>query len=379
MDRFYGDSLMKVSIITATYNSEKTLKTCLDSVAQQSARADIEHIIVDGRSSDATLALVNQYPHVSKIVSDKDRGIYHAFNRGVELATGDLIYFLNSDDSLYDDNVIADVLAEFTSETDYYCGVIFCINEQTKQSYFSETLKDDAINFNPPHQAFFCRRELFDKLGPFNECLTITADTYFMKQSIQKTKGVFSPRAIARFSLQGLSSSESSRAKVLAQDVIVDNLLGLSTIQSKLSERMAIQIQNLLLIKQLMLNMLQGNLDLSALMGKRLAIFGARELSQVFYHFFSQKNINVIGFVVSSDDNLPVYTDVPILSLQDLKQAAPDLVLNCIEGSHEDDVTKRIVLFCPGVNVLSWRDFGSKRRVSSRHNLVSVSQNVESF
>jgi glycosyltransferase involved in cell wall biosynthesis len=181
MGRFYGDSLMKVSIITATYNSEKTLKTCLDSVAQQSASADIEHIIVDGRSSDATLALVNQYPHVSKIVSDKDRGIYHAFNRGVGLATGDLIYFLNSDDSLYDDHVIADVLAEFTSETAYYCGVIFCINEQTKQSYFSETLKDDAINFNPPHQAFFCRRELFDKLGPFNECLTIAADTYFMK------------------------------------------------------------------------------------------------------------------------------------------------------------------------------------------------------
>ncbi len=357
MAGFYGDSLMKLSIITATYNSESTLKACLDSVANQSGLAQIEHIIVDGRSSDATLALVDQYPHISKIVSDKDRGIYHAFNRGVALATGDLVYFLNSDDSLYDDTVIADVLAEFTSETDYYCGTIFCINEQTGESYFSMTQKDDPINFKPRHQAFFCRRELFDKLGPFSECLTIAADTYFMKKSIQKTKGVFTQRAIARFSLQGLSSDESSRARVLAQDLIVDNLLGLSTIQSKLPEKLAVQIQNLLLIKQLMLNMLQGHIDLSALKGKRLAIFGARELSQVFYHFFSQQNIQVIGFVVSSADNLPEYADVPVMRLQDLGQAAPDLVLNCIEGGHEDDVTQRIVLSCPGVHVLSWRDF----------------------
>ncbi len=357
MEALYGDSLMKVSIITATYNSESTLKACLDSVANQTALANIEHIIVDGRSKDATLVLVNQYPHVSTIVSEKDRGIYHAFNRGVALATGDLVYFLNSDDSLYDENVIAHVLAEFTPETDYYCGTIFCINEQTGESYFSMTQKDDPINFKPRHQAFFCRRELFDRLGPFSECLTIAADTYFMKKTIQKTKGLFTQRAIARFSLQGLSSDESSRSKVFAQDLIVDNLLGLSTIQSQLPEKLAAQTQNLLLMKQLMLNMLKDNLDLSFLMGKRLAIFGARELSQVFYHFFSQQNIQVIGFVVSSADNLPQYADVPVMSLQYLEQAAPDVVLNCIEGGHEDDVAQRIMLSCPGVHVLSWRDF----------------------
>ena len=79
--------------------------------------------------------------------------------------------------------------------------------------------------------------------------------------------------------------------------------------------------------------------------------------TQIFYHFFSQQNIQVIGFVVSSADNLPEYADVPVMSLQDLGQAAPDLVLNCIEGGHEDDVTQRIMLSCPGVHVLSWRDF----------------------
>lgn len=348
---------MKVSIITATYNSETTIKACLDSVANQTSLSDVEHIIVDGRSSDATLSLVNQYPHVSKIVSDKDRGIYHAFNRGVALATGDLVYFLNSDDSLYDSNVINDVLASFTPETDYYCGTIFCINEDTGESYFSTTQKDDPINFKPRHQAFFCRRELFDKHGPFNECLKIAADTYFMKKAIQKTKGIFAQRIVARFSLQGISSNDTSISHVLAQDTMVDNLLGLSTAHSQLPEMLASQILNLSLLKQLMLNMLQGHIDLSALKGKRLAIFGARELSQVFYHFFSQQNIQVIGFVVSSADNLPQYADVPVMSLQDLEQAAPDLVLNCIEGGHEDDVAQRIMLSCPGVHVLSWRDF----------------------
>lgn len=348
---------MKVSIITATFNSESTLKTCLDSVANQTAVANIEHIIVDGRSKDSTLALVNQYPHISKIVSDKDRGIYHAFNRGVALATGDLVYFLNSDDSLYDETVIAEVLAEFTSETDYYCGTIFCVNEQTGESYFSMTQKDDPINFKPRHQAFFCRRELFDKHGPFNECLTVAADTYFMKKVIQKTKGIFTQRTVARFSLQGVSSNDTSITHVLAQDTMVDSLLELNTAHSQLPKMLAAQILNLSLLKRLMLNMLQGHIELSVLTGKRLAIFGTRELSQIFYHFLSQKNIQVIGFVVSSADNMPEYANVPVMSLQDLVLAAPDFVLNCIEGAHEDDVTQRIILSCPGVNVLSWRVF----------------------
>lgn len=84
---------MKVSIITATWNSEGTLKACLDSVAQQSTVSSIEHIIIDGRSSDSTLVIASQYSHVSHIVSAKDRGIYHAFNRGIELSTGDVVYF----------------------------------------------------------------------------------------------------------------------------------------------------------------------------------------------------------------------------------------------------------------------------------------------
>lgn len=348
---------MKLSVITATYNSEKTLQACLNSVAQQTAVANIEHIIVDGRSTDTTLAIIASYPHISQVVSAKDRGIYHAFNRGIGLATGDIVYFLNSDDALFDTNVIADVLAAMSSQLDYYCGTIFCFDSMTGESYFSASRQNDPVNFKPRHQAFFCRRQLFTQLGPFNECLTIAADTYFMKKAIQKNNGIFTERPIARFSLLGISSEASSRAKVLAQDAIVDTLLELNTVHSQLPEKLATQTQNLLQIKQLMLNIMQQRIDLTLLREKRIVVFGARELSQLFYHFFCQHQLQVVGFVVSSADNLPVYQQISVISIQDLKSAKPDIVINCIEGRHEVEVAARLLEVCPGLTVLSWRDF----------------------
>ena len=173
---------MKVSIITATYNSEHTLEICLDSVANQTGLASIEHIIVDGRSSDSTLAIVARYPHISQVVSAKDRGIYHAFNRGISLATGDIVYFLNSDDCLYDDNTVANVISEFSPAYQYYLGAVLFHDPATGNSYFTVAKGSDQIERKPCHQGFFCRRELFAQFGSFNECFTIGADMYFMKK-----------------------------------------------------------------------------------------------------------------------------------------------------------------------------------------------------
>ncbi len=350
---------MKISIITATYNSEKTLQACLDSVVHQSAIDSIEHIIVDGRSNDSTLAIATQYPHIAQIVSAKDRGIYHAFNRGVELATGDLVYFLNSDDELYDTEVIANVLTAIKPEDDFYCGTVFCIDPETGESYFKLTPQDDLINYNLPHQGFFCRRELFERFGLFNECLTIAADGYFMKRVILSCKGSFIERPIARFSLQGMSSDASSRAMLLSQYEIIDTLLGLDTKNSQLPEKLSWQTQNGLLLKQLMLNVVKGTLLLQQFAGKRIAIFGARELSQWFYHYFTAQQLQVICFVVSSSENLPVYQDVPVVGLADLYQMQPDIVINCIEGEHEAEVRKSIIECCSECSVISWREFCS--------------------
>ena len=96
---------MKISIVTATYNSAATVKDTLESIARQTY-PDIEHIIVDGVSKDNTLELVGQYPHVSKTVSGKDKGIYDAMNKGIGLTTGEVVGILNSDDLYTHDKVL---------------------------------------------------------------------------------------------------------------------------------------------------------------------------------------------------------------------------------------------------------------------------------
>ncbi len=103
---------MKISVITATYNSAATVQDTLRCIQQQD-HPDIEHIIVDGRSTDNTLAIAAGFPHVAKIVSEKDKGIYDAMNKGIRLATGDVIGILNSDDVYIDAGVLSGVARAF--------------------------------------------------------------------------------------------------------------------------------------------------------------------------------------------------------------------------------------------------------------------------
>jgi Glycosyl transferase family 2 len=357
MAGFYGDSLMKVSIITATYNSESTLKACLDSVANQTGLANIEHIIVDGRSKDSTLALVSQYPHISKIVSDKDRGIYHAFNRGIALATGDLVYFLNSDDCFYDTKVIADVLSAFSSERQYYLGSVLCQDAKTGNSYF--TLQNDSTQNNrrPCHQGFFCRRELFERFGLFNECFTIAADMYFMKKVLHHTTGIVTDRVIAKFSLQGMSSSSDNQVAMMRQHAMIDELLEGDDTQQELSEKLALQMQNGNQLKQLLVNVLHNKLDLSHWMQKRVAIFGVRELSQTLSLIMQQHQLEVSCFVVSNPQNVPQGLDIPVVGINELGTIPVDVVINCIEGKHETEISAKIKQVAPEAKIVSWRAF----------------------
>lgn len=348
---------MKISIITATWNSEKTLQACLDSVAQQTAVADIEHIIVDGRSSDSTLAMAGRYPHISQVVSAKDRGIYHAFNRGIGLATGDIVYFLNSDDCLYNNETIAQVLSEFTPKHQYYLGSVLCNDPATGNSYFTLPKGSDQIDRKPCHQGFFCRRELFDQFGGFNECFTIGADMYFMKKVMQHTAGLVTDRAIAKFSLQGMSSSDSNKVVMMRQHAMIDELLYGDNAMQELPEKLALQVQNSKHLKQLVLNILQKKLDLSNFANKNVAIFGARELSQAMCSLLKQQQINVICFVVSSSENTPQGLGLPVVALNELNKQAVDIVVNCIEGKHETEISAQIEQAAKAVKVVSWRVF----------------------
>ena len=106
---------MKVSLITVTYNSEVYLQDCINSVVQQQY-ADIEHIVIDGGSTDGTLEIIKKYDnHIAKWISEKDRGMYDAINKGIALATGDIVGILNSDDMLASPDVIAAIVESFNN------------------------------------------------------------------------------------------------------------------------------------------------------------------------------------------------------------------------------------------------------------------------
>ena len=113
---------MKVSLITITYNAENTIFNSLNSVFSQSYK-NIEHIIVDGGSKDNTVKICKDFNHISKIISELDKGIYDAFNKGLKLATGDIVGFLNADDEFYSEKAVEDIVNAFSNnETDIVYG-----------------------------------------------------------------------------------------------------------------------------------------------------------------------------------------------------------------------------------------------------------------
>jgi glycosyltransferase len=165
---------MKVSIITTTYNSERTIKDTLASVKQQTYQ-NVEHIIIDGASKDKTVNLLNLYGHQGPLLSEADNGIYDAMNKGVSMAGGDIIGILNSDDFYSDSKVLDKVIKAFeqTGCDAVYGDLVYVDSKQTNKI----VRKWVAGNYNkkffykgwmPPHPTVFIRKEVYEKFGLFN-------------------------------------------------------------------------------------------------------------------------------------------------------------------------------------------------------------------
>lgn len=173
---------LSVTIITACFNSEKSISSCMTSVERQSYDL-IEHIIVDGQSTDQTVALLK--PHLNtnvKLVSEPDQGIYDAFNKGLERATGDIVTFLNSDDVYASENIISQVVEAFEANNciDAVYGDIILIDESGKlvRYWKSSPFAYWKLKFGwmPPHPTLFVKREWYKKTGLFDSNLLISAD-----------------------------------------------------------------------------------------------------------------------------------------------------------------------------------------------------------
>lgn len=177
---------MKLSIITATYNSERTLRDTMESILSQTFQ-DFEYIIVDGASKDATLDIIHEYePRFHgkmRYVSEPDKGIYDAMNKGFAMATGDVIGILNSDDFFTSDDVLQAVVDGFAGEyVDAVYADIHYVNtdDLTKcvRYYSSGVFRPWMMRFGmiPAHPSFYCRKAVYDQYGSFDTTYRIAAD-----------------------------------------------------------------------------------------------------------------------------------------------------------------------------------------------------------
>ena len=184
---------MKISIITPTYNSEIVIKDCMESVTNQSYK-NFEHLVIDGASTDKTLQILQEYRNpLTVLISEPDQGIYDAMNKGINLATGEIVGFLNSDDFYINNNILTKVANIFTEDKSLdacYADLLYVDKIDTSRIvryYKSKKFVPGAFakGWCPPHPTFFLRRSVFERFGYFNLNYSIAADVELMMRLLE--------------------------------------------------------------------------------------------------------------------------------------------------------------------------------------------------
>ena len=214
---------MKISVITVTYNSENTLEKTILSVAGQTYK-NIEHLIIDGASTDKTLEIVDKYRHnITKIISEPDKGIYDAMNKGIAQATGDYLIFLNSDDELYDSTVLEKFAAVCQKHgTDLVWGDLCYKNIETGATSVQKHDKFNKIYLiknTPAQPSTFYRREIFEQVGLFSVDFRIVSDQEWFLRAFLKNKPswTYLGYPVNTFSTGGVSTSAAHEGKHAAE------------------------------------------------------------------------------------------------------------------------------------------------------------------
>lgn len=199
-----------VSLITVVYNGEMLIADTLRSAINQSY-SNIELVIVDGGSTDQTVSVAKQFSaHIGTLISEKDKGIYDAMNKGIKAAKGEWIYFLNAGDSFYDVGVLADIFANVPDDTDLIYGKVETVNEPTGINYINGrpvTLSDFYREYPICHQAAFFRARAFKAIGLYDDTYKLVADSEWFVRFFQaeKYKALFVDRIVAYYDIQGAS------------------------------------------------------------------------------------------------------------------------------------------------------------------------------
>lgn len=211
---------MKVSIITVCFNSADTTEDTITSILSQDYE-NIEYIVVDGGSTDGTLDIVNRYKyHMAKVVSEPDNGVFDAMNKGLKLATGDIVGFLNADDLYANENVIARIVEAIRANNVDCCyGDLEYVARndlgKTVRRWKSQAYQNGLFEkgWHPPHPAFFVKRQMYEKYGHFNSKFKIAADYELMLRFLRKhgIKSCYIPSVLVRMRIGGKSNKNLSQ------------------------------------------------------------------------------------------------------------------------------------------------------------------------
>lgn len=219
---------MKVSIITVAYNAAGTMADTLRSVAGQDY-ADLEHVVVDGGSTDGTLSIVQGCPSVSQYISGPDHGIYDAMNKGNALATGDIFGILNADDLYSNDRVISMVARAMEQEPlDAVFGDVSFFRPEDPgrlvRRYRSSSFRPSLIPWGwmPAHPALFFHRRVFERLGGYRTDYRIAGDFEFIARAFHSTglRYRYLPEVLVKMRMGGVSTRGLRNTLLLNREVL---------------------------------------------------------------------------------------------------------------------------------------------------------------
>ena len=220
--------MLKVSIITVVRNNVSTIRDCIQSVIDQTY--PVEYIIIDGSSTDGTLDIIKEFgTAITKVVSEPDRGIYDAMNKGISLATGDIVGIINSDDFYIDNNVISSVVNEFeTKNTDsIFADLVYVDWEDTEKivRYYSSSFfspKKFSSGWMPAHPTFFVKRVFYEKYGLFKTDYKIAADYELLTRFLGKYGISYSyiPKVIIKMRAGGVSTKNFKSNLILNREIM---------------------------------------------------------------------------------------------------------------------------------------------------------------
>jgi glycosyltransferase involved in cell wall biosynthesis len=218
-------SNMKISIITVCFNSAETIGHTLRSVREQTY-GNVEHIVVDGGSTDKTLEIVaKEGKHVTKLLSEKDKGIYHAMNKGIALSSGEVVGFINADDFYASSDVLKDVVRVFEKTGVDSCFGDLCYVSLLHPSRIVRYWRSKDFvpgsfesGWCPPHPTFFVRRSIYERLGGFDLDFKIAADFELMARYLECAciTSFYIPEVLVKMRLGG--TTNKSLSNILKQN-----------------------------------------------------------------------------------------------------------------------------------------------------------------